>query len=270
MGTTDTDATVTIGIDGTETVLRAAAAIGDAWRATSKSVAAAGKEMGKEISSAFQGMARDALSIATSASRINFAQGAASARDYGLSVSRMAISSGQDIDQLRTRYEGLSRSTMMTQQETHALASGLRGVTYDAKYAVDSVQAIADEAEAIGRSPQQVGQLAASLHNVYGVSGDVGKSMGEIDAIAQQVGGRGADSVRLLHDQLTAADGIMSRFKANSRESAALIATLGKGYTPQQQASAQQSILGAIAGDRVGYERLLRGVGRAQEGRNDP
>jgi len=266
MAATNADATVTVTMDGHEAIVRAAQAVGDAWRATGKSLIEGGKKLGTELGNVYAGLARDAASVATSASRINFQTGAASARDYGLTVARMAVSSGRDIEGLKAKYESLSKQTLMPEPVVAALGDSLRSLTYDAGFAVDSIKGISDEAEAIGQTPQQVSAFSASLHNAYGVSNDLAGSMGDIDRISQTIGNTGG--VRALHDQLQAADGVMSRFKANVRDSAALLATLGKGLTAQQQQGTQQAVLGAIAGNRVGVEWLLRGTGQLGKGQS--
>ncbi len=258
----NTDATVSVGIVGDEVLVAAAAKIGEAWRAAGQKISNSAKEFGRDMQNAFRSTVSDAVGVATAASRINFAAGAASARDLGLSITRAAVSSGRDVEALRGQMEKISKGSLMSDAHALALSESLRAVTYDARFATDSIQGIADEAEALGQSPQQVTRFAESLRNVEGVTTDLAKSMDEVDSIAHRIG----IDPRQLHDQIIAADGVLSRFKGNARETAALLANLGKGLSPGQQAGTQQAILGAITGDRVGYERLLRGQGGLKHG----
>lgn len=264
-GTTNTDAEVTVGISGEDALIRAAQLVGDAWRTAGQKISNSANQFSRDVLTSLKGVSAEVTNLATRTTRLNLTAGADSARQYGLAVSRMAYSAGKDVDELKRRLEAVSRKSLMPDSEALALANQLRAVTHSADFAVDSIQGIADGAENLGQSPQQVAAFAASLYTTYGVSKNVAGEMESIDAIARAFGTTGGPAA--LREQMQSVDGIMSRFKGNARESAALVATLGVGLSEKQAAGAAGSVLGGIASNRLGAEWLLRGTG--QLGRNE-
>ena len=238
----DKEARITLSVGGTEEVVSKFGRVGGAMQ---------------DIGGKLKAFGVDALKVATSIKKIDLADAAKQARAYDETLSRMSGRAGQSVDQLKDRFEGLSRELLVGQAAQADFAKGLGRVTYDARGSLDALKGLGTEALATGRKLDEELSLGEALHNGLGVIGDTTTALGKLREQAELAG---IDHVK-FKDALTSvggqldqvgrqADGTKDRFTA-------MAAILGKGFGKGGQERLMSGVIGTLQGRALDVERML-------------
>lgn len=253
------DARVTVGVDGAQEVGRAAGQALAPWERVSKTVGGAFGKVRGAVGEAVQGIVSDLGHVVTVAGAISFSGSVERVRAFEDSTARMGVASKRSIESVRAGFEQLAADTATKPEEVAAWTSQVGRLTYSYEGASQALRGMQEEALASGRSLQELGPLAATLHNVGKVSGDVGHALGVINAQAEALHTVGGPSA--LKDQIVGLAEVSSHFAIQSEKDfakvTALAAGLGSGLSPAAAGRVQQQALSSLTSDPLGWERYL-------------
>ena len=197
------------------------------------------------------GIANDAKGIVLSAVQ--------DVKQLDLATAKLGQSAGISGTQLKASFDAIESKTLESSLAMTDFAKSLGRVTYDSKFAVDSVGAFSDEALATGRSLGDYGQLGVVFQQIGVESQDVSKHLGQLTDIAKQVGTIGGPNA--LKDSIASLGGVLQGVSTQTEEARtrfeALVAVLGKGLKPQQQQQVASQAISFIQGNRRKLEFAL-------------
>jgi len=183
-------------------------------------------------------------------------------KQLDLATAKLGQSAGISGTQLKASFDAIESKTLESSVAMTDFAKSLGRVTYDSKFAVDSIGAFSDEALATGRSLGDYGQLGVVFQQIGVESQDVRKHLGQLTDIAKQVGTIGGPNA--LKDSIASLGGVLQGVNTQTEEARtrfeALVAVLGKGLKPQQQ---QQ-----VASQAISFIQQNRRILEANLGRN--
>jgi hypothetical protein len=189
---------------------------------------------------------------------INLAAAVQQAKQLDAVTARLGQSAGVAGSSLKASFEAAEGKTLTSAVAMAEVAKSLGRVTYDGKFAAESLQALGDDALAVGRElPDQL-PLAAALHGLGVQSKDVGAELGRLTDIAERLklsGGPSAlkDTIAALGPQLAgvAADSDQARAKLE-----ALVGVMSKGLKPERAREVSAGVLNAIKSRALEFERI--------------
>lgn len=267
----DKDAKITIGIEGTDEVIRAAQRSKDAWTRAAGEIAGGVKSMGDQMAQGFGKLVDHAQAAASAMVAFNFAQQIAGARQFREETSRLAIASGQDITLLTARFKDVGRQILATPEQVGSFTKSLGRATYDIRGATLAAKGLGLEALNTGKSLDEMVPLGTVLSKSLGVVGDTTKALEGMRATVDSLGTGGG--VVALHDQLVALAPLLSKLSADSEKGRKSIQSLGgslKGVTEEQRTRIKASLIGAVEADPRAFERAIgvkRGTYTDEHGR---
>lgn len=180
-------------------------------------------------------------------------------KQLDLATAKLGQSAGISGTQLKASFDAIESKTLESSVAMTDFAKSLGRVTYDSKFAVDSIGAFSDEALATGRSLGDYGQLGVVFQQIGVESQDVGKHLGQLTDIAKQVGTIGGPNA--LKDSIASLGGVLQGVSTQTEEARtrfeALVAVLGKGLKPQQQQQVASQAISFIQSNRRKLEFAL-------------
>lgn len=213
----------------------------------------------KSVAGVLGGLASEAARAVNVLGAINLAAAVEDTKRLDLATAKLGQSAGISGTQLKASFDAIESKTLESSLAMTDFAKSLGRVTYDSKFAVESVSAFGDEALASGRSLADYGQLGVVFQHLGIQSKDVTQSLGEISDIAQKLGTVGGPNA--LKDSLAALGGVLPGVSAHTKEAqlrlVALVAELGKGKTAEQQTQIAGQALGFVQGNRRKLEFAL-------------
>lgn len=213
----------------------------------------------KSVTGILGGLASDAARAINVLGAINLAAAVEDTKRLDLATAKLGQSAGISGTQLKASFDAIESKTLESSLAMTDFAKSLGRVTYDSKFAVDSVGAFSDEALATGRSLGDYGQLGVVFEQIGVKSQDVSKHLGQLTDIAKQVGTIGGPNA--LKDSIASLGGVLQGVSTQTEEARtrfeALVAVLGKGLKPQQQQQVASQAISFIQGNRRKLEFAL-------------
>lgn len=245
------DAEITVGCDATA-VERAAAVTKAAWRDVGQSLASS-------VGGAAQTVVHDLAQVALAAGKVSFSSQHAQVREFEAATARFAVSAHADLGRVRAEAEATGTAIGKRPAEVVAWATSVKDLTYNADYAAKSMRGMAALAAETGRGVEAYQGLAVELGTVGKVAGDTTHVLGVMHAQADKVGTAGG--IAAFADQIEGLTETISHFRTTSEADFArisgLAAELGKGLSPAASRRVQQTAIGSLAADPVGWSRYL-------------
>jgi len=213
----------------------------------------------KSVTGVLGGLASDAARAINVLGAINLAAAVEDTKRLDLATAKLGQSAGISGTQLKASFDAIESKTLESSLAMTDFAKSLGRVTYDSKFAVDSVGAFSDEALATGRSLGDYGQLGFVFEQIGVKSQDVRKHLGQLTDIAKQVGTIGGPNA--LKDSIASLGGVLQGVSTQTEEARtrfeALVAVLGKGLKPQQQQQVASQAISFIQSNRRKLEFAL-------------
>jgi len=245
------DAEITIGADASA-VERATAVAKAAFRDL-------GNAMKSSIGDAAQQVITDLGNVVLAQGKISFGSQQQQVREFEASTARLAASTRQNADTIRSAYEATGAAIGKRPQEVAAWTLEVGRLTYNYDAASKSIQGMDALARETGRNASDYRGLAVEMQLVGGVAGDTGHALGVLKSQADLLGTTGG--VAALADQVEGLQDVMSRLGGTSEKGfatvTALAGELGKGLNPIAARRVQQTVLGDLSSDTVGWSRFL-------------
>lgn len=223
------------------------------------------KEWGREIGGIVGGMVKDIGSMSMALTRVDPGSAAQKFRDYRRTVTEMSVAAGRSIGDLKNSFSALSNSTLLPDDQIASFSGQLAKMTYDFGDSSKAIEALRGSGVATGRSLEEMGGIAETLHNNMGVAfNDMPDVLGKVESAAKTLGTTGGPAA--LMDDLQALGGMLGQVsmkgKSDVEDLVATMAALGKGLRPEQQ----KQVMGAFIGTFTqGGEQLRRNLGIKRE-----
>lgn len=245
------DAEITVGADAS--ALERVTAVGKA----------AFRDLGNSIKSsigdASQQVVTDLGNVVLAQGKISFAQQHQDVRAYEQATARLAVSTQQSSEQIRSSYDSMGVSMGKRPQEVAAWTLEVGRLSYNYDEAAKSLNGMDQLARATGRNAGDYKGLAVEMAMFGHVTDDASHAVGVLKSQSDILGTTGG--VAALADQMEGLSDVMSRVGGKSESvfstMSALAGELGKGLNPAAAKRVQQSVLGEITGDTVGWSRFL-------------
>jgi hypothetical protein len=179
------EAKVQIGVEGADQGAR------EFQRLEAAGVASFSKIAGAAVSSFAKLASSGVQAVASVAGLQKLDLGAAvtSLANYDKQVTMMAIGTGQQIDQLKAKFEGIGRQNLLPATEVERMTRSLGRVTYDFKGAADAVQGLRLAQLALGDdTPDDEMPFAVTLKSLGVPLADTEAQIGQVIAQADKLG----------------------------------------------------------------------------------
>lgn len=233
------DAKVRVGLEGSAEATRK-------LKDLKKEFLSFGSEIGRVAEAAIGSFA----SLATALTKIDPATQADKFRTFRQSVTEFSIASGTSIDKLKIRFQDLSSKTLLPDDQLQSFSASLAKTTHDFGDSTKALDAMRQHGLMTGRSLEEMGPIAATLHNSFGkafneIPGSLDKIAGAAEALGT-VGGPGAleDQVASLGDVISH---VATKGKQDFNELIGIMAAVGKGRSADQAQRLQQALVGRFA-----------------------
>ena len=189
---------------------------------------------------------------------IDLGKGVDSVRTLDKITAQLGQTSGLSAGQLKTLFETTEKRGGASAVALAQVAKSIASVTYDSKDAAESVGALADVAQSLGRDVQDEIPLGVALHNAGIAAKDLPATIGKVVDMAQRlktVGGPQAllDTVAALDTQLAH----VSKSGDGVNRTIALIATATKGLSPQKAKEVGAQLLDDLRSNAPAIERTI-------------
>jgi hypothetical protein len=226
-----------------------------------KSISDGFKDWGRTIGGIVAGVATNLGSMSLELARVDPGQAAQKFRDFRRTVTELSVVSGRSVQDLKSQFAGLSDKTLLPDEQVADFSQALGRATYDFNDSRKAVEALRGSGLATGRSLEEMGSIAETLHNQMGVSfSDIPDMLGTIEASAKSLGTTGGPAA--LMDDLQALGGVLSQVSTSGKRGAAdlvgVMAAIGKGRSVDQARQVQQSLVGRFA---AGGEQMRLNLG---------
>ena len=216
------------------------------------------KSTAKEVGGAFLGMASTALQAAGVMQTISLANAIEEVKKLDLATAKLGQTAGISGTQLKEGFNQAERKTLTSAVVMADLARQLGRVTYDGRFATESIAALGDEALAVGRDLGDELPLAAALRDMGVTAERLPAELGRIRDMAEQVGTAGGHLA--LKDQIAALQPLLSGVATESDQARArveaLVAVLGKGLKPEQAKQVNAAALQYIRANAIKIENI--------------
>lgn len=256
MAANQTDAQVEVSIGGVDKIVQAAQKAGDAWRKFGTDFTQgmqSSEKAGKAFAQAIKSGAGELLNLATQYGRIDWRAGIESSRRYGMEVNRFAISAGRDIASVRDQITATARTHLLSDDEALRVTRTVRSLTYDAGFAAKSVGAIADEANALDTSTDEIAGAVSELHNMYKGADDATAALAGLRGVVESIKPPGGMKETL--ELLRALGPAAKESSVSVRSAGAQAAEFGKSYTPAQREGQFAGVVGNLKNNRRWWEQ---------------
>lgn len=251
-------AEVEVGLDGADQVVQKVGLIESAFQL-------AGKAIDSNVGGALKSVGSGLVSIAAGGIRaagifqtIDLGKGVDSVKTLDKLTAQLGQTSGQSASQIKSLFETTEKRGGASAVALAQVAKSIASVTYDSKDATESVGALADVAQSLGRDVQDEIPLGIALRNAGITAKELPGALGKIVDIAARlktVGGPQAllDTVAALDTQLAH----VSKEGDGVNRTIALIATATKGLNPQKAKEVGAQLLDDLRANAPAVERTI-------------
>lgn len=226
-----------------------------------KKIVGSFKDWGREIGGIVAGMVTNLTSVSAQLARVDPGQSAQKFRDYRRTVTEASIASQRSIGELKQSFASLSDRTLLPDEQVADFSGSLAKATYDFGDSKKAIEALRGTGVETGRTLEEMGGIAETLHNQMGVSfNNMPELFGRIEASANAMGMVGGPAA--LMDDIQALGGMLSQVAINGKRDAgdlvAVLAGIGKGLRPEQQKQVQAALVGRF---QAGGEQMRLNLG---------
>lgn len=268
MGGSNSDARVTVGVDGADEVARAADRALRPWTNAAQTAKTAVQGVGAAFADTVRQTASDVARGVTAFAAFDLSSRIPAVIQYREEVARLAVVGGQSSDALRDKFAKQEAQTLQSRQANEDFAKSFGRVTYNYREAADAASHLSAEALASNRSLGEIAPVGKLIYDATQKMESMPDVLGRIRAQAERVGTIGGPDA--LRDQFEQLGGVIARMATQSPEQlgrfAGAVAAIGKGLRPEQAKEAQQSIMSKVFGDTRATERFLRSQGELKKG----
>lgn len=260
-------AVITAQLEGAEEVAKKAGKVNDALDKTKKTGEKAGKEgkaaaggwkdFSKNVDETVKGLSATKVlgaSIGGAVIALGHAaysylkEGADAAKEFQAQTSQTSRRARVDLGALRAEVEENETANLQSADSSTAFVAELAKLTYDGRSAAETLQSMSKEANASGRSLQELTARAAALRTGLGVVGDQAAELGRLRDMAEQLGTVGGPEA--FKDMITALAPQLSQVAIKSDEARAeveaFLGVLTRGLKPEAAQRTGAAALGGI------------------------
>lgn len=212
----------------------------------------------KSVGGAIGGLLSDGLRTAGVLQTISLSNAVEDAKRLDLATAKLGQSAGVSGSILKSNFDAVEKKTLTSSVAMAEFSRSLGRATYDGKFAADSVEALGEEALAVGRDLGDELPIAVALRGLGVEAKSLPAELGRIRDMAEQVSTIGGPVA--LKDTLAALGPELARVSAQTPEARAkleaLVAVLGKGLKPEQAKAVGAAALSTIRGRALDIERV--------------
>lgn len=264
----NTDAKVTVGVDGADDVARAADRALRPWSSAAQTARTAVQGVGQAFADTVRQTASDVARGISAFAAFDLSSRIPAVIQYREEVARLAVVGGYSSDALRDKFAKQEAQTLQSRQANEDFAKSFGRVTYNYHQAADAAAQLSAEALASNRSLGEIAPVGKVIYDATQRMEAMPDVLGRIRAQADKMGTIGGPDA--LRDQFEQLSGVVAKLATQSPEQlgrfAGAIAAIGKGLRPEQAKEAQQSIMSKVFGDTRATERFLRSHGEMKKG----
>lgn len=226
----------------------------------------------KKVGASLLGMAGTALQAGAALQGLSIMGAIEQAKQLDLTTAKLGQSAKLSGDALKEAFNKSEQKTLTSAGAMAEFSRALGRTTYDGRFAVEAVNALSEEALAMGRDLGDELPLGVALFDLGVKAKDLGPELGRIRDIAEQVGTVGGPTA--LNDTLASLGPVLQTVSADTDKARtrleALVAVLGKGLKPQQAQAVSSGAMGMIKSRALDIERVtgrhvLDDQGRVQD-----
>lgn len=268
MSGNNADAKVTVGVDGTDEVARAADRALRPWTNAAQTAKTAVQGVGTAFSDVVRQTVSDVARGVTAFAAFDLSSRIPAVIQYREEVARLAVVGGQSSEELRAKFAKQEAQTLQSKDANEAFAKSFGRITYNYQQAADAASQLSAEAHASNRSLGEIAPVGKVIYDATQRMEAMPEVLGRIRAQAEQLGTIGGPDA--LRDQFERMSGVIAKMATQSPEQlgrfAGALRAIGNGLRPEQAAEAQQSIMSKVFGDTRATERFLRSHGELKKG----
>lgn len=247
-------ASVEVSLDGTD------AAVSDAKRldSTLSNMGRSAADSTRKAAGGLLSMAGGALKAASALQGLSIANAIGDAKALDLATAKLGQSAGVSGARLQASFDQAEKKTLASSMAMTEFSRALGRASYDGKFAVGSISALADEALAVGRDLGDELPLGLAMQRLGVTTEALPGELGRVRDMAERLGTVGGPAA--LRDTLAALSPQLDNVATASDESRAkleaLIAVMGKGLKPGQAQAVASGALSLVQSRALDIERL--------------
>lgn len=247
-------ASVEVSLDGT------GAAVSNAKRldSTLSNMGRSAADSTRKAAGGLLSMAGGALKAASALQGLSIANAIGDAKALDLATAKLGQSAGMSGARLQASFDQAEKKTLASSMAMTEFSRALGRASYDGKFAVGSISALADEALAVGRDLGDELPLGLAMQRLGVTTEALPGELGRVRDMAERLGTVGGPAA--LRDTLAALSPQLDNVATASDESRAkleaLIAVMGKGLKPGQAQAVASSALSLVQSRALDIERL--------------
>lgn len=247
-------ASVEVSLDGTD------AAVSDAKRldSTLSNMGRSAADSTRKAAGGLLSMAGGALKAASALQGLSIANAIGDAKALDLATAKLGQSAGVSGARLQASFDLAEKKTLASSMAMTEFSRALGRASYDGKFAVGSISALADEALAVGRDLGDELPLGLAMQRLGVTTEALPGELGRVRDMAERLGTVGGPAA--LRDTLAALSPQLDNVATASDESRAkleaLIAVMGKGLKPGQAQAVASGALSLVQSRALDIERL--------------
>lgn len=214
-----------------------------------KELGKAFKGMGAEIGTIGAAMLSQFSGVALALAKVDPSSAAGRFRTYRQSLIELSVASGRSVDAIKGQFANLQKTTLLPDEQLAKFGNTLAKTTYDFGDSTQAIQALRESGAAAGKSLEEMGPIASTLHNSFGETfGQMPESLARIGAAADTLGTIGGPGV--LMDSIASLGSMISQVSVKGKKDAdeliGALAAVGKGLNPEAQKRVQSKLLGVF------------------------
>lgn len=247
-------ASVEVSLDGTD------AAVSDAKRldSTLSNMGRSAADSTRKAAGGLLSMAGGALKAASALQGLSIANAIGDAKALDLATAKLGQSAGVSGARLQASFDQAEKKTLASSMAMTEFSRALGRASYDGKFAVGSISALADEALAVGRDLGDELPLGLAMQRLGVTTEALPGELGRVRDMAERLGTVGGPAA--LRDTLAALSPQLDNVATASDESRAkleaLVAVMGKGLKPGQAQAVASGALDMVKSRALDIERL--------------
>jgi hypothetical protein len=203
-------------------------------------------------------MAGGALKAASALQGLSIANAIGDAKALDLATAKLGQSAGVSGARLQASFDLAEKKTLASSMAMTEFSRALGRASYDGKFAVGSISALADEALAVGRDLGDELPLGLAMQRLGVTTEALPGELGRVRDMAERLGTVGGPAA--LRDTLAALSPQLDNVATASDESRAkleaLVAVMGKGLKPGQAQAVASGALSLVQSRALDIERL--------------
>lgn len=256
---TENEVIISVSIEGADEVAQAAERSLRPWDQLGRKVSSTWEKVSASISGAVERNVSDMAHFAAGLAGLSLTGAIQGSIDYQSALFKLGLAGGRVPDDLKKKFDEISNAFAAPREEIVDLGLSLGRTTYNFDFAADSLQSLVVEADLTGRSLSGMTGIGATLYEGLGKSDKIVDALNNIRAAAVALGTAGGPGA--LQDQIAGLGVVLNHVDRSTTEKSnkitGLVGALGKDLSVPLAREAQQSVIGEVAGDAIGWQRFL-------------